>query len=434
MQVKQAIVRAGILVLALSLSAAATDTYTGLRYFNATDGAQVMAGLIFDSQGNLYGTTNQGGTYGDGTVFELTPLSRGGWSETVLYSFGGVKYDAANPQAGLVLDAAGNLYGTTYHGGRYNKGTAFELSPTAGGWQETVIHSFGYGHDGFYPLDPLAIDASGNLYGTTYYGGAYDTCTQSGVTTSCGMVFELSPKGTEWTYAVIHSFAGGTTDGNFPVAGISINASGDLLGQASYGGEYGGGVLFQLTPASGGKWEETILHPWGRIHDGRPDGTYPYGTLVFDSEGNFYGTSIVGGTHGDMGMVFKFVPNSEGTGWVEKSLHGFGDGADGKTPLAGVILDSQGNIYGTTSAGGTSDENGSAGYGIVYELSPDGDSYQYKILSDFNGTSEGAYSAAPLVMDSAGNLYGTTEYGGLINDCTTYAIAGCGVVFELSAP
>jgi uncharacterized repeat protein (TIGR03803 family) len=428
MRVTKTILCTGILVLTLALSASATGSFTALRYFNSTDGAQVIGGLIFDSQGNLYGTTNQGGAFGDGEVFELTPASGGGWNETVLYSFGGVKDDAENPQAGLIFDTAGNLYGTTFDGGTYGKGTVFELSPITGGWKETVIHSFGAGKDGFNPMDPLAIDASGNLYGTTYYGGVNDTCTAVGSTTTvtCGAVFELSPTGTgTWTYALIHSFAGGTKDGNFPVAGIAINSSGDLLGQAAYGGEYGGGVLFQLTPAAGGKWTEAILHPWGRVHDGRPDGTYPYGTLVFDAEGNFYGTSLIGGNYGDMGMVFKFVPNTEGTGWVEKSLHGFGRSGDGETPLAGVILDSAGNMYGTTSAGGTS------GDGIVYELSPDGDTYTYKILTDFNGTSEGAYSAAPLVLGSSGNLYGTTEYGGLTGDCTTYPITGCGLVFEL---
>lgn len=421
----------GFVILAFSTSATLASglayQYANLNEFNGSNGAQVLAGLIFDGNGNLYGTTSQGGLYGEGTVFELSPVG-GGWTETVLYNFGSIKYDGTNSQSGLVLDAAGNLYGTTVNGGRYNKGTVFELSPLAGsGWTETVLHSFGYGHDGTYPMDPLAIDTAGNFYGTTYNGGTVDTCMASGVIYTCGTVFELSTTGTGgWTYAVIHNFAGGTTDGNFPVAGISLDGLGNLYGQASYGGESGGGVLFELVPVSG-KWREKIIHPWGRIHDGRPDGTYPYGTLVFDSVGDFYGTALIGGTHGDMGMVFKFVPNSEGTGWVEQSIHGFGDGTDGQTPLAGVIVDASGNLFGTASKGGTS------GDGMVYELIPDGPAYLYRPIYEFSGNSDGGWPAAPLVLDNSGHLYGTTEYGGLAADCSSYPLAGCGVIFELTA-
>jgi len=227
---------------------------------------------------------------------------------------------------------------------------------------------------------------------------------------------------------VIHNFRGGTVDGNFPVAGVTLDASGNLFGETAYGSAYGGGLLFELLPLGGGKWQEKIVHPWGRIHDGRLDGTYPYGTLVFDAAGNFYGTATIGGIHGGLGMVFKFVPNATNTGWVEQSIHGFGNGTDGQTPLGGVVVDSAGNVYGTTNNGGT------YGEGIIYELIPGSTGYFYKVLHNFNGTTDGGWAAAPLVMDNAGHLYGTTEYGGLTTSCTTYPLAGCGVVFELSLP
>src|SRR5664279_5403051 len=195
---------------------------------NGTDGTFPQAGLIVDGAGNLYGTTSEGGTYiscsgGCGTVFELTPNGSGGWTETVLHNFNSNGTDGANPYAGLIFDAAGNLYGTTTTGGTYYVGTVFELSPSqGGGWTEKVLYSFNYnGTDGNYPQASLTIDAAGNLYGTTWAGGPYGY--------GYGTVFELTPAaGGGWTETVLHNFVG--TDGAAPLAGLIFDAAGNLYG------------------------------------------------------------------------------------------------------------------------------------------------------------------------------------------------------------
>jgi uncharacterized repeat protein (TIGR03803 family) len=222
-----------------------------LHSFNDTDGAYSSAGLIFDKNGNLYGTTLEGGDYGCsasgcGTVFELTPTAGGGWTETVLLNFNGS--DGSGPQAGLIFDAAGNLYGTTVGGGTncppFGCGTVFELTPTAGGgWTEKVLHSFGNGTDGANPFAGLIFDAAGNLYGTTYGGGTY-RCGASG----CGTAFELTPAaGGSWTETVLYSFSRGN-DGFEPEAGLIFDSAGNLYGTTAVGGTYDGGTVFELTP------------------------------------------------------------------------------------------------------------------------------------------------------------------------------------------
>jgi uncharacterized repeat protein (TIGR03803 family) len=187
---------------------------------NGTDGAYPLAGLIFDAARNLYGTTSGGGTYGDGTVFELTPAGGGGWTEKVLYSFGNGT-DGSDPWAGLIFDAVGNLYGTTYGGGTYNYGTVFELTPTAGGgWTEKVLHNFNYnGTDGDYPYAGLIFDAARNLYGTTLGGGTYNS----------GTVFRVNAVGGRVRVQVLHSFGNGTA-GWEPYAGLIFDAVGNLYG------------------------------------------------------------------------------------------------------------------------------------------------------------------------------------------------------------
>src|ERR1019366_934096 len=203
---------------------------------NGTDGGFPQAGLIFDAAGNLYGTTSEGGTSsscsgGCGTVFELTPTAGGGWTEKVLHNFNSNGTDGANPYAGLIFDAAGNLYGTTTVGGTYYYGTVFELTPTAGGgWTEKVLHSFNYnGTDGNNPQASLTIDAAGNLYGTTSGGGTYGNYK--------GTVFELTPAaGGDWTETVLHNFVG--PDGAAPLAGLIFDAAGNLYGTTSGGGTY----------------------------------------------------------------------------------------------------------------------------------------------------------------------------------------------------
>ena len=212
---------------------------------NGTDGYEPYFGsLIFDAAGKLYGTTTTGGTSGDGTVFELTPTGGGGWTEQVLYSFGNTP-DGAYANAVPIFDAAGNLYGTTSEGGTNRDGTVFELMPAGGGsWTETLLHSFNNnGTDGFLPNAGLIFDAAGNLYGTTYYGGAGGGCQPNG----CGTVVELTPTaGGGWTEQVLFSFNG--TDGAIPVAGLIFDATGKVYGTTTEGGTLNAGTVFELTP------------------------------------------------------------------------------------------------------------------------------------------------------------------------------------------
>jgi len=428
---------AAIFALALTIlsipNRATAQTETILYNFNGDgyDGSpyQPYSGVIFDSAGNLYGTTFQGGTnHGHGAVYELSPIAGGGWSETTLYSFGEkkgseeaygpqanlvfdnagnlygarstqgadgdgmifklspsgsggwtetgiVSFNSKNgnyPESALIMDSAGNLYGTTDWGGEYGEGTVFELSPTSGGWTEKVIHNFKRSkEDGENPaLGSLVMDAAGNLYGTTAGGGANeDPVCQYG----CGTVFEVSPTGDgHWTEKLLYSFDDNGTDGLFPGAGVILDAAGNLYGTTIQGGTgsckigkevEGCGTLFELSPAAGGTWTESILHSF---QDNDTDGEYPQGGagLTMDASGNIYGTTGLGGTY-NKGTAFKFSP-VEGGAWTESILHNFDDnGTDGYEPATTLVLDSSGNIYGTTAAGGN---NGSGG--TVYEITP----------------------------------------------------------------
>lgn len=398
------------------------QVFTVINNFSGPNGARPVAGLALDKAGNLYGTTSQGGI-GQGTVFELSPAVEGGYTETVLYSFGSHKGDGSNPTGALVLDAAGNLYGTTEQGGVHNGGTVFELSPNAGsGWRGTILHSFGKGTDGSNPKNGLVIDAAGNLYGTTYYGGTNNTCLYAGSSYSCGTAFELSPAaGGGWTYSVLYNFGQGSGDGYFPWSGLTLDTTGNLYGECVYGSKYGKGVLYELSPGPGGTWAEHQLHAWGN----KDDGTYPYSGMVFDTAGNMYGDSSGGGGHGGLGTVFKF--SSSGNGWLEENLHGFGTGLDGQIPESSLIIDATGNLYGVTINGGA------YGYGMVYEVNYSAaNGYEETVLHNFTGGADGGNLSGALVMDSNGNLFGTTWYGGNGTNCVAGPIRGCGVAFEIS--
>jgi uncharacterized repeat protein (TIGR03803 family) len=407
-----------------------------LHNFNGMDGEQSQAGLIFDAAGNLYGTTANGGTntcggsYGCGTVFELSPMAGGGWTETVLHNFEDNGSDGFYPQASLIFDAAGNLYGTTVNGGTstcgggYGCGTVFELSPKpGGGWTETVLHSFGDGTDGANPYwGGLIFDAAGNLYGTTT-GGGTDTCPQYG----CGTVFELSPTGGgAWTETVLYSFHRGS-DGHVPAAGLTMDATGNLFGTTTEGGTgncltgqtHGCGTVFELSPTSGGRWTEAVLHNFGS----GSDGIYPTSSLTFDSAGNLYGTTQAGGIY-DFGTVFELMA-AAGGGWTETVVYTFNDnGADGYAPAAGaLIFDAAGNLYGTTTYGGA------YFFGTVFKLTPTvRGTWTETLLHEFAGP-DGYSPWAGVIFDATGNLYGTTINGGT-HQCNDQDF-GCGTVFEL---
>lgn len=411
-----------VLTITMALGAkSAGQVFTVINNFSGSNGARPVAGFVLDKSGNLYGTTSQGGN-GQGTVFELSPAAGGGYSETVLYALGGQKNDGSGPGGALVFDTAHNLYGTTEQGGVYNQGTIFELSPgTGSGWIETVLHSFGSGSDGSDPKNGLAIDAAGNLYGTTYYGGSNKACKYAGAAYSCGTAFELSPTaGGTWTYSVLYNFGQGSGDGYFPWSSLILDAAGNLYGQCTYGSKYGKGVLYELS-LSHGSWTERQLHAWGN----KDDGTYPYGGMVFDAAGNMYGTSSGGGGHGGLGTVFEFTP-SDG-GWLEHNLHGFGTGLDGEYPTGNLIIDAAENLYGVTTNGGA------YGYGMVYELNYSAtNGYGEIVLHNFTGGADGGNLSGALVMDQNGNLFGTTWYGGSAKNCIAGPTRGCGVAFMIS--
>lgn len=319
---------------------------------NGKDGTRIQSGLIFDSAGNLYGTTGIGGAGDSGTVFELTPNGQGGWTEHVLHSFVHNFHGGENPDAGVIMDAAGNLYGTTYAGGYDDAGTVFELSPVSGGgWTETILYQFSGTDDGETPTGNLIFDAAGNLYSTTVLGGI------NGV----GTVFELSPNGNGgWTEQVLYSFVNNGKDGYEPYAGVTFDAAGNLYGTTFTGGIYYYGAVFELKRTSGGAWEEGVLHSF---NNNGTDGYYAYTGVVLDAAGNVYGTTLQGGAY-NYGIVFGLQRTKEG-GWAEAVLHSFNDnGTDGYSPYANLIFDALGNLYGTTEYGGIYKN------GTVFELRP----------------------------------------------------------------
>jgi uncharacterized repeat protein (TIGR03803 family) len=403
----------------------AADHETVLYNFGASpyDGVE-PTNLIMDAAGNLYGTTRVGGRSYNGTVFELSPIPGGRWTETVLYSFAGDP-DGAEPLT-ITMDAAGNLYGTTEYGGRGVSdfclmghppgcGTVFELSPRpGGGWTESVLYSFTGAADGSQAFGTLISDSAGNLYGTTADGGSFGE----------GTVFELSPgEGGDWTKTVLHSFGEGY-DGSVPYAGVISDSAGNLYGTTTGGGQAGGicqidgcGTVFELSPSAGG-WTETVLHNFGGPPD---DGVQPWGSLIMDAAGHLYGTTVFGGSHCramGCGTVFELSPG-EGGGWSEAILHSFeGSPDDGSLPEGTLTLDAVGNLYGTTVYG--------ASGGTVFKLSRiAGGGWRETLLHGFGEGNDGGDPSANVVMDRAGNLYGTTGYGGIY-----YA----GIAFELTPP
>ena len=307
-----------------------------------TDGQGPNGGLTRDDLGNWYGTTGGGGTeHTAGTVFELK-RSRKGWVERILYNFGTQHGDEGQPTAGPVMDAAGNIFGTT-------RTTVFELSPGTGGWKETVLHRFLKKGDGGGAFAPVILDPAGNLYGTTRGGGAYGV----------GTVYAVLRTESGWKEVVLHSFDNNGKDGYTPGWGpLAMDASGNLFGTTEVGGHtsFGGGTVFQLTKPADGSWKEAILYNF----ESGSTGWGPGAGVVMDKSGNLYGTTIYGGS--GCGVVYKlaFAPTGK---WTYTVLHTF-TGNDGCQPDANLILDDKGNLYGTTATGGA------YGGGVVFEFTP----------------------------------------------------------------
>jgi uncharacterized repeat protein (TIGR03803 family) len=394
----------------------------------ATDGGVPIGGVVVDAKGNIYGTTKFGGpnsvllagkTVTGGTAFELSPKSGGGWTEKILYNFG-ASGDGANPIAGMVFDAKGNLYGTTFEGGQYGGGTVFELTPsTTGYWKETILHSFenfGTGSDGLNPEAGVIFDSKGNLYGTTYNGGV----------NGYGAVFELLPgTGGTWTEQTLHSFSYlGQKDGYFPAAGVVFDSKGNLYGTTTDGGSaadlQGGGTVFELTAATGADWPETIL-----VNFGGGDnviGYQPQGGVIINSSGTLYGANYAGGPGGFGldGTLFELFQEADGT-WEHGVVHQFVGNPDGSNPSSTIVFDAQGHPWGTTVYGGA------AKAGTVYELLPETGEYVFHSFA-LNGT-DGGLPYAALTTDAAGNLYGTTAFGGTHSTSTSGTTGG--TVFEI---
>lgn len=398
--------------LTLFVSKAATSQETVLYSFSDNDtepGYEPYGGLIFDAAGNLYGTTQFGGVSDGGIVFKLTPTVPGSWTETLLHRFSDNGTDGYYPFASLIFDASGNLYGTTYAGGANDFGTVFELAHTAdGSWTETVLYSFNRA-DGHYPAGSMIFDTAGNLYGTTGEGGYYDD----------GTVFELTPvTGGRWTEKVLYNFNSSGTGGYDPgYCSLILDASGNLFGTNFEGGNStcgggGCGTVFELIRTAGGRWKEKVL-----VEFNGKDGANPYRGLVFDAKGNLYGTASAGGRRNG-GTAFELKPTTGGA-WTEKVLHQFGGPMpEGYGPLGNLIFDDSGNLYGTTYLGGTD------GYGTVFKLAPMSDaSWTEKVLVTFSGE-DGKEPFAGLIFDASGDLFGTTNGGG----------AGGGTVFEVTLP
>jgi hypothetical protein len=431
------------LLFALVSAASAEWRESVLYSFQAgTDTYSPIGKVVFDEAGNLYGATQFGPQ--QGAVYQLAPPAKAGdpWTETVLYTFkGNTLNDGARPSGGLVIDKKGNLFGVTELGGTgpcillgilEGCGAVYELSPpeqAGGAWTETLIYSFLGGSDGDAPFGELTWDEQGNLYGATQYGGGFGTCnTYIGY---CGTIFKLTPPrmaGGTWTEEVLYRFKGGN-DGANPNGGLIFDKRGAIYGTTQVGGGssplcdsvgfIGCGTVFELKPPAkrGGIWIESLLHRFR----GRPtDGSGPNGNLVLQS-GNLYGTTIGGGKW-ESGLIFKLAPPTQAGGrWTETFIHEF-NVAIGYQPMAGLVQDSLGNLYGTIVAGGTTHA------GSIFRLHPPppGGKWQLQLLYTFTGVPDGA-GPLELTFGKNGTIYGTTEYGGT---CTAFQ-GGCGTVFEI---
>jgi uncharacterized repeat protein (TIGR03803 family) len=371
-------------VLALVLfptTTAQAQVFTTLYNFGGgSDGGDPYASLIRDAAGNLYGTAGYGGTAFAGGVFKVDVQG----NETMLYSFTGGA-DGAFPISTLVRDHTGNLYGTTTQGGSAGAGVVFKVDSTG---KETVLHNFTGGSDGADPVGGLFLDKAGNLYGTTAQGG----------TSNDGILFKLDAKG---RYTILHTFTGAANDGKYPTyTSVLMDEKGNIYGVTEEGGSTQGGVVYKLSKSN----VFTVLYSFA---GGTSDGCNVLGTPFRDKYGSIYGTTSSCGAYG-LGTVWRLTENGR-----ETVLHSFAGGmSDGEYPLAGVIGDVNGNLYGTTETGG------SANLGTVYRVTKGG---TFTLLHSFTGP-DGKYIYGGLVRDSKNTLYGTAQNGGSIGYGTVWKI------------
>jgi len=403
-------------VLALTVvvtQSANAQTYQVLYNFTGqADGGNPAGGLVMDQRGNLYGMTSYygrgscsfGGDVGCGTAFELARKGSG-WIFNLLYTFTGGN-DGETPTGRMVFGPDGSLYGTTAFGGGGNCtfgqgcGTVFNLKPPATAcksalcpWTETILYHFTGGNDGMWPqLGDLTFDQSGNIYGTTPPN-----------------VYELVRSNGSYTFNLVFKFTN-NDGGCCSFSNTLFDQAGNIYG-TTYAGGNGSGVVFQLMPGGGG-WTYNQVHAF----QGQTDGAEPEGNLIFDQQGNIYGTTPQGGAY-NAGTVYEVTPSSG----AFSVLHTFYGTAD-EGPTDAVIFDAQGNLYGTTYGGGSHSR------GNVFKLTPYNGGWTYQSIYDFTGGSDGGAPTGPLILDPNGNIYGTTFYGGT-GHCSS---SGCGVVFEIT--
>jgi uncharacterized repeat protein (TIGR03803 family) len=396
-------------LIVVATQSAQAQTYQVIHTFTGgQDGGNPYAGLTLDKAGNLYGTTGYGGAYGNGIVYQLRHKGSG-WTFNPLYNFGfGGRGDGATPLGGVIVGPDGSLYGTTAGGGSAGVGTVFRLRPPPHActtalcpWAETVIYSFKGGADGANPgYGNLAFDQEGNIYGTTTSGG--DTKPLGPCKGGCGTVFELSPSDGGWNENIVHVFTG--NDGDEPLSGVVLDQTGNLYGTTFAGGEgsCNCGTVYELTH-SGSGWTESLLYSF----TGGSDGDTPDGGLIFDPSGNLYGTTS------NIATAFELTP-SGGT-WIYSLLYAFGYFDLQCGPRANLAMDGAGNLYGTTTC--------TVPNGTVFKLTPSNDgTWTYTLLHGFTGP-DGEYPQCNVVIDANGNLYGTTVAGGF---------DGVGVVWEIT--
>jgi uncharacterized repeat protein (TIGR03803 family) len=385
----------------------ASSTGVIYSFLGDEDGEYPSTDLVMDGAGNLYGTSVQGGDFGGGTVFQLTPAA-GGWTHTVLYSFTGGP-DGGQPYGGVTLDAQGNLFGTTVVGGtgaacEGGCGVAYMLAPSGGTWTETVLHNFTGGDDGAGPGAGLAFDQNGDLFGMTPIGGTY----------GLGVIYQMRhhADGT-WGLRVIHAFSGGNDGASASAGRLLFDGAGNAYGVATVGGANGKGTAFELSPGVNGAWTFTTLYAF----KGQPDAGFPYGGLVRDRAGNLYGTTYYDGQN-NLGSVYQLAPTSTGS-WKERVLYSFQGGMDGSNSISNLVFDAHGNLYGTTSEGGAP----GCSCGTVFEMTR-GSRGQWKesVVYRFTGAPDGAFPYNGLATDGAGNMYGTTVHGGTDNEGAIYQL------------
>jgi hypothetical protein len=420
---------------------------------SGTDGSFPSSGMVFDAHGNLFGTTSAGGVgeFADGTVFEMSPNSSGGFKFQTIHYFSQATGDGANPGSSVVFDAVGNLYGTTPDGGN-GCGIVYELSPpaaSAGAWTETILHKFdSNGNDGCNPSGRLIFDQAGDLFGGTYVGGG-------GVTSllfcsnGCGTTYKLHLADAKWIESVLHRFTGEGTDGDNPSGSLAFDAAGNLWGATAFGGAgdsstcgdpNGGagqcGTVFELSPNANGSWTESTRYSFKDASTG----WNPFSGVIADQAGNLVGTTENGGSALD-GTVFQITP--KGNGKVEESLiHEFVGEADGAFPQSGLTLGAAGTLYGTAYVGGgtafTCTKDSGGGCGIVFKLTPSSDdsTWTETILYTFLGGSDGAIPLDDtLALDANGDVFGSASSGGDFDfkktGCPGNLPGGCGIAFEV---